>query len=218
MFRAGPITDRSAFTAGEWKPLSGVDDMTTFITQARFTKDGFNGIVAAPEDRVELVERLIAQVGGTPIAHYLTSGEYDILLIFEAPSYEATVPALIIAAASSGFADLRTVTALTTSEIKNAFIKAASIAASAAAAPAPRQFSVEPQTTNPGSPLERETAGEDQEDAKSATAILDAQKKAVEDTRAGRPAPYYFAPAGSVASSQPAASPRSTNSEDAARE
>src|SRR5262245_59517223 len=141
MFRAGPITDRSAFTAGEWKPLSGVDDMTTFITQARFTKDGFNGIVAAPEDRVELVERLIAQVGGTPIAHYLTSGEYDILLIFEAPSYEATVPALIIAAATSGFADLRTVTALTTSEIKNAFIKAASIAASArsAAAPAPRQ-------------------------------------------------------------------------------
>jgi uncharacterized protein with GYD domain len=199
--------------------VSGVDNMTTFVTQARFTKDAFNGIIAAPEDRVELVERLIAQVGAKPIAHYLTSGEYDVLLIFEAPSYEAAVPALIVAAAGSGVADLRTVTALTSSEMKNAFVKAASIAASdrSAAAPAPRLSAVEPQTTDPDSPPAGKTVGEDQEDAKSATAILDAQKKAVEDTRAGRPAPYYFASAGSVASSQPGTSPGSTNSEDAAR-
>jgi uncharacterized protein with GYD domain len=201
------------------KAASGVDDMTTFITQARFTKDGFNGIIAAPEDRAEIVERLIARVGGKPIAHYLTSGEYDILLIFEAPSYEAMVPGLIVAGAGSGVADMRTVTALTSSEMKNAFVKAASLAASdrsAAAAAPPRLTSVEPQTTNPDTPPAGKTAGED-EDAKSATAILDAQKKAVEDTRAGRPAPYYFAPVGSAASSQPAASPRSTSSDDAAR-
>jgi hypothetical protein len=177
---------------------SGVDDMTTFITQARFTKDGFNGIVAAPEDRVELVERL--------------------MLIFEASSYEASVPALIVAAAGSGVADLRTVTALTSSEMKNAFVKAASIAASdrSAAAPASQVSAVEPLTTNPERPPAGQTVGEDQADAKSATAILDAQKKAVEDTRAGRPAPYYFAPR-SVPASQPAASPRSANGEDAAK-
>src|SRR5262245_43784999 len=199
---------------------SGVDDMTTFVTQARLTKDAFNGILATPEDRAEIVERLIAQVGGKPITHYLTSGEYDILLIFEAPSYEATVPALIVAAAGSGVADLRTVTALTSSEMKNAFVKAAAIAASerSSAAPAPRLSAIEPQATNPDSPpADKTVVGEDQEDGKSATAILDAQKKAVEDTRAGRPAPYYFASAGSAASSQPATPPRSTDSEDAAR-
>lgn len=49
--------------------------MTTFITQARFTKDGFNGMIAAPEDRAEIVSRLIGQVGGKLIAYYLTSGE-----------------------------------------------------------------------------------------------------------------------------------------------
>jgi uncharacterized protein with GYD domain len=63
--------------------------MTTFITQARFTKGGLNGMIAAPEDRAEIVGQLIAQVGGKLIAYYLTSGEYDILLIFEGPSYEA---------------------------------------------------------------------------------------------------------------------------------
>src|SRR5437773_5413212 len=85
-------------------------------------------MIAAPEDRAEIVGRLIAQVGGKLIAYYLTSGEYDILLIFEGPSYEETVPALIVAAAESGAADLKTVTALTSSEMKSAFVKAGSIA------------------------------------------------------------------------------------------
>jgi uncharacterized protein with GYD domain len=161
--------------------------MTTFVTQARFTKEGFNAMIAAPEDRAQSVSRLIAHVGGKLIAYYLTSGEYDILIIFEGPSYEETVPALIVAAAESGVADLKTVTALTSSEMKSAFVKAGSIAASYRSA-----------------------------DVKVATAILSAEKQAVEDIRAGRPAPYYFAPPVSAAPSQPATSPRSTNSADAA--
>jgi hypothetical protein len=43
--------------------------MATFITQARFTKDGLNGMIAAPEDRAEIAGRLIAQVGGKLIAY-----------------------------------------------------------------------------------------------------------------------------------------------------
>jgi len=194
--------------------------MTTFVTQARLTKEGFNAMIAAPEDRAEIVGRLIAEVGGKLIAYYLTSGEYDILLIFEGPSYEETVPALIVAAAESGVADLKTVTALTSREMKSAFVKAGSIAASyrAAGARAATPSSTEPQTDlpNSGSQREGETAREAQDDVKAATAILNAEKKAVEDIRAGRPAPYYFAPAASTSPSEPATSPRSPNSADAA--
>ena len=194
--------------------------MTTFVTQARLTKEGFNAMIAAPEDRAEIVGRLIAEVGGKLIAYYLTSGEYDILLIFEGPSYEETVPALIVAAAESGVADLKTVTALTSREMKSAFVKAGSIAASyrAAGARAATPSSTEPQTDlpNSGSQREGETAREAQDDVKAATAILNAEKKAVEDIRAGHPAPYYFAPPVSPSPSQPATSPRSTNSADAA--
>ena len=39
--------------------------MTTFITQARFTKEGLKGMIAAPEDRAEVVGRLIAAVGAS---------------------------------------------------------------------------------------------------------------------------------------------------------
>jgi uncharacterized protein with GYD domain len=189
--------------------------MATFVTQARFTKDGLNAMIAAPQDRAEVVSRLIAQVGGKLITCYLTSGDYDILLIFEAPSYEDTVPALIVAAAESGIADLKTVTALTSSEMKSAFVKAGPIAASyrsAVARPA-APSSAETQTHLSNSDFQREgggTAQEAQDDVKAATAVLDAEKRAVDDIREGRPAPYYFAPR--EAQSQRATSPRSTKS------
>ena len=104
--------------------------MTTFITQARFTKDGLKGMIASPEDRAEVVGRLIGEVGGNLISYYMTSGDYDVLLIFEAASYEDVVPALIVAAAGGGVADLKTVTALRSSDMKSAFTKAGSIALS----------------------------------------------------------------------------------------
>jgi uncharacterized protein with GYD domain len=188
--------------------------MATFVTQARFTKDGLNDMIAAPQDRAEVIGRLIAQVGGKLTACYLTSGDYDILLIFEAPSYEDTVPALIVAAAESGIADLKTVTALTSSEMKSAFVKAGPIAASyrsAAARPA-APSSAETQTHQSSSDFQREGGGgaaqQAQDDVKAATAILDAEKRAVDDIREGRSAPYYFAPR--EAQSQRARSNKST--------
>jgi hypothetical protein len=87
------------------------------------------------------------------------------------------VPALIVAAAESGVADLKTVTALTSSEMKSAFVKAGPIAASyrSAVTRAASPSSAEPQTdlSNPGSQHEGETARE----AQAATAILNSEKK-----------------------------------------
>jgi uncharacterized protein with GYD domain len=169
--------------------------MTTFITQARFTKDGLNAMIAAPEDRTEIAGRLIAEVGGKLVAYYLTSGEYDILLIFEGPSYEDTVPALIIAAAGNGLTALNTVTALTSNEMKEAFVKAGKIAASyrSGEARTAALSATQPETDQPisTSPHEGKASGEGD---KVAATILHAEKKAVDDIRAGRPAPYYFGP------------------------
>ncbi len=194
--------------------------MAIFITQARFTKDGLQELFAAPEDRVGAIDRLIVKVGGSCIATYLTSGDYDILLIFEAPSYEDAVPALIAAAAGSGVIDLKTVTALTSSEMKGALVKAGSIAANdrPAGVTAAGLSLSEPKTdpSNPD-PERTETADETQEDAKAATVVLDAHRKAVDDMKAGRPAPYYFAPPATSVPSRAAPSAPSTNNADAAK-
>src|SRR5438067_1292358 len=103
------------------------DRMTTFITQARFTRSALNGMIAAPEHHTEVFDRLVGEIGGKLVGYYLTSGEYDVLLILEAPSYADLVPALIVAAAGSGLSDLKTMTALTSTEMKDALGKAKSI-------------------------------------------------------------------------------------------
>jgi uncharacterized protein with GYD domain len=167
--------------------------MTTFITQARFTKDGLKGMVASPEDRAEVVGRLIGEVGGKLISYYMTSGDYDVLLIFEAASYEDVVPALIVAAAGGGVADLKTVIALKSSDMKSAFTKAGSIALSyrPPVVPAVTPAVAEQNTPRADSQIE-EARDKTQDEAKTAANILEGRRKAMEDTKAGRPAPYYF--------------------------
>ena len=57
--------------------------MAILITQARFTQEGSKGTTATSENRVKAASQLVAKAGGTLIAYYLTSGDYDVLLIFQ---------------------------------------------------------------------------------------------------------------------------------------
>jgi hypothetical protein len=116
---------------------------------------------------------------------------------------------------------LNTVTALTSNEMKEAFVKAGKIAASYRSDEARTAglSATQPETDQPisASPHEGKASGEGQEDKVAAT-ILDAEKKAVADIRAGRPAAYYFAPSElEDDASQRATSPSSGTSVDAAK-
>ena len=169
--------------------------MAILITTARFTADGAQGgPLVAPSEHVEAAaRRLIAGIGGTLIGCYRTSGDHDVLLIFEAPSYEEAVPALDAAAdgkrrdrsddgAGAGIARdqnsaprSRTGAAIRPSEGMNAAQRAAA----------------EPGAQPPARP-DAGTASETETDAKAAARILEARKKSTEDIAAGRPAPYYL--------------------------
>jgi uncharacterized protein with GYD domain len=184
--------------------------MAILITQARFTPESTKDTTAAPEDRVEAARRLIAEAGGTLIAYYLTSGDYDALLIFQAPSYEDAAPALATAATRSGVADLKTVL-VTSGGIPRDTVKARPVAADDR--PAGAGMADLPATeskTNVPDPQHEATTGEAQAnveartDAEAATRILDAHKKAMSDIAAGRPAPYYLVPPPTAAPSKTA--------------
>jgi len=169
--------------------------MAILITTARFTADGAQGgPLVAPSGHVEAAGRLIARIGGTLIGCYRTSGDHDLLLIFEAPSYEEAVPALDAAAAGTGVIDLTTVRVLASNETKTPLPESRTGAAirPSEGMNAAQRAAAEPGAQPPALP-DAGTASETEADAKAAARILEARKKSAEDIAAGRPAPYYFA-------------------------
>ncbi len=179
--------------------------MAILITTARFTADGAQGgPLVPPSEHVEAAGRLIAGIGGTLIGCYRTSGDHDVLLIFEAPSYEEAVPALDAAAAGSGVIDLKTVRVLASHETKTPLPESRTGAAirPSEGVNAAQRAAAEPGAQPPALP-DAGTASETETDAKAAARILEARKKSAEDIAAGRPAPYYLATPTTPAPSRP---------------
>ena len=180
--------------------------MAILITTARFTADGAQGglLVARSEHMEAAARQLIAGIGGTLIGCYRTSGDHDLLLIFEAPSYEEAVPALDAAAAGSGVTDLTTVRVLASNETKTPLPGSRTDAAirPSEGMNAAQGAAAEPDAQPPALP-DAGTASETETDAKAAARILEARKKSAEDIVAGRPAPYYLATPTTPAPSRP---------------
>ena len=100
-----------------------------FITQGRYTREAMAGMLVRPEDRAVATKKLVQKVGGKIIDYYFTFGEYDFLIIVDAPDVHAWTTALVAAAASGGVTDLKTTIAMTTAEAKKAFSEAGEVSA-----------------------------------------------------------------------------------------
>jgi uncharacterized protein with GYD domain len=192
--------------------------MAILIAQARFAADGPQGAGVTPADRLEAAGRLVAQIGGTLIACYRTSGDHDVLLIFEAASNQEAVRALGAAAAGSGVTDLKTVRVLAPQETKPAAVNSRRGAATprSESASAAKLAVTEPGADTPG-PRDEGSASEKEADAEAAARLLDARKKAAEDIAAGRPAPYYLTTPVPPAPSRPAPA-HSSDDDDAGKQ
>src|SRR5687768_18615634 len=104
--------------------------MPIFISQGRYTNEAMRGMVQTPEDRTATVSKLIENAGGKLLSYYVTMGEYDWLLIVEAPDTRGVAAAVIAAAAGGGVTDVKTTVAMTGSEAMQAFQQAGGLAKS----------------------------------------------------------------------------------------
>ena len=102
--------------------------MAIYVTQGKYTSDAIRGLVAKPEDRTEEVRKLIAAGGGKLLSFYYTLGEYDFMIVAEAPSEQALLTALLAAAGSGTVTDMRTTTAISGSDMVQALTKAGAVA------------------------------------------------------------------------------------------
>ncbi|MBI3436800.1 MAG: GYD domain-containing protein [Proteobacteria bacterium] len=103
--------------------------MPVFITQGRYSREAIKGMIARPEDRADAMSRLLSKAGGRLIGHYLTFGEFDFLVIAEAPGELQMAAAVLAAASAGGITDLRTTIAMTSVEAKGAFAAAGDLVA-----------------------------------------------------------------------------------------
>lgn len=90
--------------------------MPTYITLARFTRQGLKHIKESPA-RLETVKKTFQAKGGQVKGFYLLLGQYDSVVIYEAPNDE-TVAELMLAIGAAGNVHTETHRAFTEEEYR----------------------------------------------------------------------------------------------------
>jgi uncharacterized protein with GYD domain len=76
-------------------------DMPFYLTQAKLSKEAVQAMIARPQDRSGPVGKMLQAVGGKLHHYFFAFGEYDIVLLYEAPD-SASAAAPLLAAAGAG--------------------------------------------------------------------------------------------------------------------
>ncbi len=90
--------------------------MAVFVTLIKWTDQGRKDVGTLP-DRVDAVEKRVADAGGKVIANYATMGRYDQIAITEAPDDE-TIAKLALVIAGRGNAVTETLRCFTMDEVR----------------------------------------------------------------------------------------------------
>ena len=90
--------------------------MPTYITLGKWTQQGIQKIKESPA-RLDAFKKLVQSAGGTVKAFYMVAGQYDIVLICEAPD-DAAVAKITLATSSKGSVATETLRAFTEEEYR----------------------------------------------------------------------------------------------------
>jgi uncharacterized protein with GYD domain len=100
------------------------EHMPLYMTQVGYTSEAVAALTRNPEDRSDTFERLAQSMGGRLLSFYYSFGEYDVLVIFEAPD-ESTAAAIVMAAITPGhLSSVKTTVLLSATEGMEAMRKA----------------------------------------------------------------------------------------------
>jgi uncharacterized protein with GYD domain len=90
--------------------------MPTYITLAHYTQQGISNIKDSPA-RLDAAKQAAQALGAEVKAVYLTMGQYDLVVVIEAPD-EETVAKLILATGAQGNVRTETLRAFTEAEFR----------------------------------------------------------------------------------------------------
>ena len=90
--------------------------MPHYMTQVSYNSEAWKAQMHNPEDRSAQIGKLIEAVGGRLISFYYAFGEYDVVIISEAPDSKAVASVLIAAAAGGALSGIKTTALMTIEE------------------------------------------------------------------------------------------------------
>ncbi len=101
--------------------------MPLYMTQFAYTPEAWTAMVRNPEDRSTAVRGLAETLGGRLVSFYFSFGEYDGVIISEAPD-ETTAAAILMAAVTPGhLKTIKTTVLLSAEEGMEAMRKAGAV-------------------------------------------------------------------------------------------
>ena len=98
--------------------------MPLYMSQFSYTPEAWAALAQNPEDRSEVLRGLAESMGGRLVSFHYSFGDYDGVLMLEAPD-EKTVAAMILTAVSAGhIKSIKTTTLLTVEDAMEVFRRA----------------------------------------------------------------------------------------------
>ena len=89
--------------------------MPFYMTRSKLSKDAIQALIAKPEDRRGAIVELLEAVGGRLHHYFFAFGDYDIVILYEAPD-NASSAAAVLTALGAGAANVSETTVLMSME------------------------------------------------------------------------------------------------------
>ena len=90
--------------------------MPHFMVSCNYSAESKNALIANPVDRTKAASAAVEAVGGKLHSAFMTFGETDIIVIYEAPDAIASAALAMTLGASGAFSSIKTTALLTTTE------------------------------------------------------------------------------------------------------
>ena len=90
--------------------------MPHFMVSCNYSAEAKNALIANPVDRTKAATAAVEAVGGKLHSAFMTFGETDIIVIYEAPDAIASAALAMTLGASGGFSSIKTTALLTTAD------------------------------------------------------------------------------------------------------
>jgi uncharacterized protein with GYD domain len=101
--------------------------MPHFMFQVSYSGEALNALSKNPENRTDVVRRIVESVGGRLECLYYCFGEYDAVAIYEAPDNSAAAAMAIAVGGSGAIATSKTTPLLTGDEARDAMARSGGV-------------------------------------------------------------------------------------------